>query len=394
MPIVTLSAQFVNTAICPEGKKKENYFDTNTTGFILEVRASGGKTYALRYKDSHDRQIQHKIGDAKSISFDKAKNAAKMVRSRVVLGEDPAGEKRNKRITPTLEEFSRDRYFPYAKGYKRSWRSDDSIYRNHLLPQFGSCHLDEISHQVIIEFYHGLLAVGYAKATCNRVLVLIRFMFNLAKKWEIPGAENNPASGVPLFDANNARERYLTVDETQRLHAELEHSENPQLKNIIALLLLLGCRKRELLDSRWEEFDLERRSWRIPMSKSGKARHVPLSNAALSVLALLPKWEKCPYVVPNPKSLQPYSSVYRTWNTARKNAGLPEVRMHDLRHSMASNLVNSGRSILEVSKILGHSQLKTSQRYAHLSNETLLAAVDAAAEATGTNWSQPHAYRN
>ncbi|MDD2582218.1 MAG: tyrosine-type recombinase/integrase [Desulfuromonadaceae bacterium] len=93
----------------------------------------------------------------------------------------------------------------------------------------------------------------------------------------------------------------------------------------------------------------------------------------------------------NPKSRQPYSSVYRTWNTTRKNAGLPEVRMHDLRHSMASNLVNSGRSILEVSKILGHSQLKTSQRYAHLSNETLLAAVDAAADATGTNWSQPQA---
>ncbi|MHB8056831.1 MAG: tyrosine-type recombinase/integrase [Desulfuromonadaceae bacterium] len=391
MPVVVLSAQFVNTATCPEGKNKENFYSHEIKGFLLEVRASGSMTYAVRYRDSHNRQIQHKIGDTKSISFDKAKNAARQIRSRVVLGEDPAGEKRNKRLVPTLDEFSRDRYFPYAKGYKRSWRSDDSIYRNHLLPQFGRCHLDEISHQSIIEFYHGLLAVGYAKATCNRVLVLIRLMFNLAKKWKIPGAEFNPASGVPLFDANNARERYLTVEETQRLHAELEHSGNPQLKNIIALLLLLGCRKRELLDSRWEQFDLERRSWRIPMSKSGKARHVPLSNAALAVLALLPKWDRCPYVVPNPKSRQPYSSVYRTWNTARLNAGLPEVRMHDLRHSMASNLVNSGRSILEVSKILGHSQLKTSQRYAHLSQDTLLAAVDAAADATGTNWSLPYA---
>ena len=387
MPVVTLSALFVNKAKCPEGKKKENYYSNEIKGFLLEVRPNG-MTYAIRYRDSYNRQIQHKIGDTQSISFDKAKNVAKTIRSRVVLGEDPATEKRNKRTIPTLDEFSRDRYFPYAKGYKRSWRSDDSIYRNHLSPLYGSCHLDEISHQSIIEFYHGLLAAGYAKATCNRVLVLIRLMFNIAKKWKIPGSEYNPASGIPLFDANNAREKFLTVEETQRLHAELEHSENPQLKNIIALLLLLGCRKRELLDSRWEQFDLERRSWRIPMSKSGKARHVPISNAALSVLALLPKWEKCPYVVPNPKSLQPYSSVYRTWNTARKNAGLPDVRMHDLRHSMASNLVNSGRSILEVSKILGHSQLKTSQRYAHLSQDTLLAAVDAAANATGTNWSQ------
>lgn len=386
MPVVTLSASFVSTALCPEGKNKENFFDTNTTGFILEVRASGGKTYALRYKDSHNRQIQQKIGDAKSISFDKAKNAAKMLRSRVVLGEDPATEKRNKRVIPTLAEFFYERALPFAKGFKRSWRSDDSIFRNHLQPRFGHCHLDEIEHQDVYEFHHAMLVDGYAKATCNRALVLLKLLYNLGRRWKIPGAESSPCTDVPHFEANNARERYLTVEETQRLHAELERSGNPQLKNIVGLLLLLGCRKRELLDSRWEQFDLERRSWRIPLSKSGKARHVPLSNAALSVLAQLPRWDRCPYVVPNPKSLKPYSSVFRTWNTARKNAGLPEVRMHDLRHSMASNLVNSGRSILEVSKILGHSQLRTSERYSHLSQDTLLAAVNAAANATGTKW--------
>lgn len=389
MPVVTLSAEFVRTVICPEGKKKENYYDTSITGFILEVRCSGGKTYALRYVDPHGKQIQHKIGDAKDITFDKAKNAAKMIRSRVVLGEDPAAEKRNKRECPTLEEFVRDRYFPYVKGYKRSWKSDDSIFRNHILPRFGSCHLDEISQQAVTEYYYGMLAKEYAKATCNRVVVHLRFLFNLARKWKIPGADVNPVAEIKLVDPNNARERFLTADETKRLHSELEKSDNPQLKNIISLLLLLGCRKRELLDSKWQDFDLDRRSWRIPMSKSGKARHVPLSHAALSVLSQLPRWESCPYVVPNPKTLRPYTCVFRSWDTARKAAGLPEVRLHDLRHSMASNLVNNGRSILEVSKILGHSQIKTTQRYAHLSQETLLAAVDVAAEATGLDWGQP-----
>jgi integrase len=386
--IVTLSAEFVRNAVCPEGKKKENYFDTNITGFILEVRTSGSMTYALRYKDSHNRQIQHKIGDVKSISFDKAKNAAKMIRSRVVLGEDPAEDRRTKRAVPKLVDFCSERYMPYVKGYKRSWCSDDSYLRNHILPLFGACHLDEISQKSVIEFHHGMRADGFAMATANRMVVLMRYIFNLAKKWKIPGAENNPASGVKLFDSNNARERYLSVYETQRLHLALEESVNPQIKSIVALLLLLGCRKRELFNSRWDHFDLERRTWRIPLSKSGKARHVPLSNAALLVLAQLPRWEGCPYTVPNPKTLQPFTTVYNSWNCARKKAGLPEVRMHDLRHSMASNLVNSGRSILEVSQILGHSQLKTSQRYAHLSQETLLAAVDAAANATGTCWSQ------
>ena len=86
--------------------------------------------------------------------------------------------------------------------------------------------------------------------------------------------------------------------------------------------------------------------------------------------------------------MKPFSQIHKAWNNARVAAGLSDVRMHDLRHSMASNMVNSGRSIYEVSKVLGHSQLKTSQRYAHLSQTTLLEAVDAAADATGTDWGQ------
>ena len=101
------------------------------------------------------------------------------------------------------------------------------------------------------------------------------------------------------------------------------------------------------------------------------------------ILNFLPRWEGCPYVVPNPDTKLPFVQIQRAWDNARKAAGLPDVRMHDLRHSMASNMVNSGRSIYEVATVLGHSQLKTSQRYAHLSQETLLAAVDAAAAATG-----------
>ena len=119
------------------------------------------------------------------------------------------------------------------------------------------------------------------------------------------------------------------------------------------------------------------------MSKNGKARHVPLSSDVLTILQQLPRWSHCPYVVPNPKTLKPYVSVYYSWNTARVQAGLADVRMHDLRHSTASFLVNSGRSLYEVQKILGHSQIKTTQRYAHLSQETLLEAVDSLGSVTG-----------
>ena len=393
MPHANLDAHFVRNAVCPEGKSKVDYYDTAITGFILEVRASGGKTFHLRYRDPHGKQRQHKIGDSKSLSFDKARQAAQVLRSRVVLGDSPAEERKIKRAILTVAEFAQERYMPFVKGYKKSWDSDDSYLRNHVLPRFGSHHLDQVSQQEVVEFHHAMRAKGYALATCNRMLVLMRYMFNLAKKWKVPGADFNPTIGVPMYEANNARERYLTAEETQRLKAALVRSDNTQLQYIVPLLLMTGARKRELLEAQWEHFDLERRSWRIPMSKSGKARYVPLSTTVLEVLAQLPRWPGCPYLVPNPKTRVPYVSLYSAWNTARKFAGLAEVRMHDLRHSMASNMVNSGRSIYEVAKVLGHTQLKTSQRYSHLSQETLIAAVDAAANATGTNWSSAAAVK-
>ena len=110
---------------------------------------------------------------------------------------------------------------------------------------------------------------------------------------------------------------------------------------------------------------------------------MPLSADVLAILAQVPRWEGCPYVVPNPKTRKPYVSVFYAWDTARQRAGLPEVRMHDLRHSTASFLVNSGRSLYEVQKILGHTQLKTTQRYAHLSQATLLEAVDSLSAVSG-----------
>ena len=248
--------------------------------------------------------------------------------------------------------------------------------------------MDKITTQAVNDFHHGMIAEGLAKGTANLGLVLLKYMFNLAIKWQIPGVTVNPAAGVKLFEANNARDRYLTAEETQRLLAAVEKSKNTQLKYIVPLLLLLGCRKRELLDSRWDDFDLGRRTWKISMSKSGKSRHVPLSKAALKILNQLPRWEGCPFVVPNSETLKPYSQIYKAWNNVRIAAGLSDVRMHDLRHSMASNMVNSGRSLYEVSQVLGHSQLETTQRYAHLSRETLLEAVDAAANANGTDWGQ------
>lgn len=104
------------------------------------------------------------------------------------------------------------------------------------------------------------------------------------------------------------------------------------------------------------------------------------------MLRSVPRFGDCPYVVPNPKTLKPFTAVFNAWDHARRRAGLPDVRMHDLRHSAASNLVNAGQSLYVVAKVLGHAQTKTTERYAHLASDTLLTAVNAASQVTGTTW--------
>ena len=307
-----------------------------------------------------------------------ARELASQYLLQVAVGDDPKARKREAAETPTFAEFIEQRYLPYVKGYKKSWNSDVSYLNNQILPALGKKYLDEITKKDIIDFHHGLRSKGYKPGTCNRSLILLRYAFNLAIRWEIPGIKANPTKDVPLFDDHDGkRDRFLSQEETQRLFMAVQQSSNPMLQYIITMLILTGARKREVLDCRWEDLDLDKRQWRIPTTKAGRPRYVPLSNGVLTLLANVPHDERCPYVFANPKTKKPFESIFNAWNTARKQAGLSEVRIHDLRHSFASFLVNAGRSLYEVQRILGHTQIKTTQRYAHLSQDTLLDAADA-----------------
>ena len=318
-----------------------------------------------------------------AITLEKAKREAVKIRSRVTVGDNPCEERQVKRTIPTVEQLA-ERYLTHVRSYKRSPEIDARYLNNHILPRFGRMRLDEVGQGEIVAWLAGKVQKeGYAPATVNRLQVIFSYMYKLADRWGVPGAERNPLKGVPLRNPNNQRERYLTREETQRLKAAVEASENTQLRHIVALLLFTACRKREILDLRWSEVDIERRVLRVALSKSGRVRHVPLSGAAVAVFEQIPRWEGCEFVLPNPKTLRPYTSFFNAWNTARKIAGLKDVRVHDLRHSAASNMVNAGQSLFAVQKVLGHRQARTTQIYAHLSQETLVAAANAGAEISG-----------
>jgi integrase len=383
MPVVRLDAAFVRTATCPQGKSKIDYYSDSLQGFILEVRANGNKTYYQRYRDTFGRLRAQKIGSADAVSFEKAQKAAIQLKAKITLGEDPAKEKKHLKQIPTLEELIRDRYMPHIQTAKRRPDFDEGIIRLHLLPKFGRHRLAEIDAESIQAWHRQKSASGLSPAYCNAMVGVLRRIFNLGKRWGVPGAEVNPTANVALLEVDNIKEVYLTAEQTERLITAVNSSSNTQLRYIVPLLLLTGARKRELLDAKWEDIDQDRREWRIPMTKSGKPRKVPLSKMAIEVLATVPRFPDCPYVVPNPATLQPFKSIWGSWTSARTQAGMPGLRLHDLRHSFASALVNAGRSIYEVQKLLGHAKVTTTERYAHLANQTLLDATDAAAHMTG-----------
>ena len=381
MPVLDMTQQSVKTALCPLGVKKIVYFDSSCKGLFLEVRESGGRTYYLRFTDQRGKVRQLKLGDERDITLAQARQLANKNRNQIALGNDPMEAKSVLKQIPTLSEFIHKQYLPFVEGYKKSWKCDRGLLKNHIEPVWGKLYLDQITKADVI----GLMAkhrTTHAPGSCNRVLILLRYLFSLANKWDVPGVQKNPATGIPLMKEDNLKERYLSTQEAQKLYEVLRSSENPMLQYIVSMLILTGARKREVLDARWQDFDFERRTWRIHTTKSGKPRFVPMSDGLINLLESVPRYD-CEWVFPNPKTLKPFVSFFTSWNTARRLAGLEDVRIHDLRHSYASFLVNAGRSLYEVQRLLGHTQIKTTQRYAHLSHDTLLDATNSVNTALG-----------
>ncbi len=265
-------------------------------------------------------------------------------------------------------------YLPYAKQHKKSWDMDERIARQHISPVFGDRALGEISRGDVEVWLQGLSKKGLAPTTCNRILSVFRSICSLALEYGAFPSGQSPCVRVSPLKVGVLRERYLTDEQAQRVMNELDHSERQEAR-AIKLLLLTGARKSEVLKARWEDVHLGQRLLTVPVSKSGRPRHIPLSDEAVAVIRSIPQEPGCPWLFPGRASGKPLSDLYLFWNSLRRKLGLRDIRIHDLRHTFASLLVNDGHSLYEVQKLLGHSDPRTTMRYAHLGQASLLAAA-------------------
>jgi integrase len=370
-----LCPAFVKSAACPQGMKKVDFFDSVQRGFMLEVRRSGGKTYYQRYTDERGRERQFKIGPADVLSLSAARRKARTAAAEALIGTDPQDRRAEMRTIPTLAELVRDRYLPHVKSYKRSWCTDETMLRMHILPVLGAQYVDLIRAEPIAALVERMRDKGYATGTTNRVVIVLRHIFNLARKWRVPGAAENPTAGINLAPDVN-RERFLSLDEAQRLIASIEHDENRVAAKAIMLLLLTGARRNEITHARWEYLDWDKRTLLVPVSKSGKPRSIALNATAIEMLRSIFRDSRSPFILPSPVTGRPSASLFFPWQRIRMRAGLPDLRLHDLRHSFASFLVNKGVSLYVVQGLLGHANTRYTQRYAHLTPDTLRDAAE------------------
>lgn len=379
MPKAKLDHAFVSTAQCQPGKAKTDWYDTTVTGFVFERRSSGGGTYYFRFSaPSSGRQAQFKIGGEGDISFAAAKKRAVQLRSEVVMGGDPRAKKTEARAVPTYGALS-TMHLSEAKLTQRSYSTTEMYVRRHIIPKWGKVRVNEIDSRGVSQWMGELQAKGLAPATVEKIRVIFGRSFELGARWGIPGCDKNPTRGVSRKPLNNARERFLSAEEAARLREAVAASQNPRLKDIVGLLLLTGARVGELLQARWEHIDLDRRSWLIPTSKTGRSRHVPISSAALAIIEDLPRYDKCEWLIPNPTTLEPFVSIKHGFKRATRVAKLPGLRIHDLRHSAASFMINNHIDLCTVGKILGHASYQSTQRYSHVASEGLRVAVEACA---------------
>ncbi len=364
-------------------------WDSEIPGFGVRVTAAGAMSFILDYRIA-GRQRRHTIGRHPELTVAAARAEAGKLRARIRDGHDPMEERNQGRLEPTLGDLATEYLERYAVPNKRptSLRNDRQMIDGIIRPSIGKLRLKAVGRRDIESLHSSLKTTPYR---ANRVLSLLSKMFNLGIQWK--WTTDNPARGVPRFQEGK-RERWLTTEELQRFREALDSYADQNAANALRLLMLTGSREGEVLKAEWEQFDFQREVWTKPShnTKQKRVEHIPLSGPAIKVLkTMMPNGATGP-LFPGAKG-GARVSLRRPWIQACKAAGLvvaeqvkgkrrmitryrPTVRIHDLRHSYASHLVSNGVSLQIVGKLLGHTQVSTTMRYAHLQDETLRDATN------------------
>lgn len=346
--------------------------------FGVRVWPSGRKVYLVRYRTHEGVKRYKTLGQHGKVTAEQARVTAIHYFNQVRQGSDPVAEHKAIQQAPTIAELATRYLDEHAEVKKKpeSIRHDAFNLRLHVLPAMGKHRVATVTRADIAELHH---AMHGTPGAANRVLALLSKMFNLAEQWGWREEGTNPVRHIQRYREKRC-ERFLSTEELARLgevlaEAERTRTASPSVIAAIRLLIFTGARLSEILALRWEHVDVEQACLWLPDSKTG-AKVIYLSPPARDVLAGLERHDGNPYVIAGRKPGSHLVNLRKPWGRLRAKAGLPDLLLHDLRHSFASVGATLGLSLPMIGKLLGHSHAATTQRYAHLAADPVKQAMD------------------
>lgn len=395
-------------ALKPNPAKDEFLWDTEAKGFGLRVKPSGARSFVLAYyaPGLHQQRRRLTIGAFGPLTVEEARRKALELLARVASGEDPAHEAADERraIREETVQVLFPAYLRDGIDLRRSSTLEyyESLGRLYVLPALGHLPVARVSSKDVTDLHRSLRE---KKVTANRVVQLVRAFFYWLERRELISGEN-PAKRTERY-AEKARERFLTVEEMGRLGEALRTAEKsglepapqhrklrsakrprndgmfsaePQPANPVAvaalrLLMLTGWREQEALTLRWDAVNFEKGTVTLEDTKSGRSIR-PLPAPALALIAAQPRLSGSDFVFPGRVEGKPLQELQRLWYAVRHAAELEGVRLHDLRHSVASFAGAQGFSLFLIGKLLGHKDQRSTARYAHLADDIRKSMAD------------------
>lgn len=375
---------------CPAehgGKEIEFTSEEAPPGLRLVITKRGMKSWLFRYvmprTSGPGIKRALKIGVYPGIEPAEACRLALALRAQIAQGIDPQEAKQEEERQITLDDFFRDEYWPNAK-HLRSADDVESRWRLHLRPSFGHLRFKDVKTADIIRF-HDAKKVELCAATANRLLQLLKRVLNVAQMLDY--CERNPCRGIRMHAEQNIRTRTLAGSELKRFLAALETESNRVAADFFLFSLATGARREECLQLTRSELFLEEGVWRLPSgrAKSGKSRVIPLNAIALQVLERRLAESKSQYVFPG-KLGGHLVSPEKAWKRVLQKSGLNDLKIHDLRRSAATLILNDGGSMTQAGNLLGHApgSALTATRYAFLADQQLVDASQRLANVLAT----------
>jgi integrase len=368
-----LTDRIVRALLAPPIGNRVTY-DIDVKGFGCRVTAAGNRAFVLNYRRKDGLERRWTIGSFPDWTTGAARDEAKRLKRLIDGGADPVGEQQNVRGAPTISDLC-DRF---AEGFfprlrPATARDYGILIAKYIRPSLGSQKVASVTHSDVAALHRRVSVKAPYQA--NRTVALLSRLFNLSTRWG--WRSDNPAKGVER-NQETKRHRYLSADELARLTAAISEHPDQQAANIFRLLLLTGARRGEVLGAKWDDFDLNNGVWTKPgaTTKQRTVHRVPLSAPTRQLLAdLYGDRSEADFVFPG-RFAGHRIELKGDWAAICRSAEIIGLRIHDLRHSYASQLVSAGFSLPIIGALLGHTQPATTHRYAHLQDDPLRAATE------------------